>query len=114
MIKYDDLLIDFEDASRYKYQRAKHDRKLVRNALFQMEKLRKIGLEAEVQHCLDVYAIDHDYLTKKKYNEFAEKILFAETKGELDKLQEKICDAQLKEWLKSYLLELINRKANLL
>ena len=115
MIKYDDLLIDFEDASRYKYQRAKHDRKLARNALFQIEKLRKVGLNAEVQHCLDVYTIDYDYLTKKTYNEFAEKILFAETKSELTKLQEKICNTTFGEdWLKSDLLELINRKINLL
>ncbi len=115
MIKYGDLLIDFEDASRYKCQRAKHDRKLARNALFQIEKLRKVGLNAEVQHCLDVYTIDYDYLTKKTYNEFAEKILFAETKSELTKLQEKICNTTFGEdWLKSDLLELINRKINLL
>ena len=63
---------------------------------------------------LSTWTIDYDYMTKKTYNDFAEKILFSETKEELNILKQKICDIDLVDWLKADLLELINRKINLL
>ena len=114
-IKFIDLIIDKTDADRYKYQRAKHDRNISRSAMSQMQKLKKQAIKTEKKHCLSAYTIDCDYLTKRTYNDFAEKILFAETKSELTKLQEKIGNTEFGEdWLKSDLLELINRKRKLL
>lgn len=114
VIKHKELLVDLIDANRYKYQRAKHDRVLAKRAFSQLGSVQNKEREAEKAFSLSAYAIGCDYVSKKKYNDFAEKILFAETKEELSKLQEKIGDTELIDWLKSDLFELIKRKRNLL
>lgn len=113
-IKMEDLITDKIDADRYKYQRAKHDRNLSRNAGTQISKMIKKYRDIEIKHELSVYTIDTDYETKKMYNKFAEKIIFAETKAELDKLQDNINITNLVSNLKDDLLELIERKRKLL
>ena len=113
-LKFFDLIVDKEDADKYKYQRAKHDRNISRQAYYQMLKLKKYRNKIEEIEHISVCNIDYDYIMKKRYNDFAEKILFSETKDELNQLQQKICDSNLIDWLKSDLLELINRKINLL
>lgn len=114
MIKMQELIIDNADANRYKYQRAKHDRNLSRIAMSQISRLLKERETIQERHCLDTTDIDYDYQTKKTYNSFVEQILFAGSKGELTRLQEKICETKLVNWLKEDLIELISRKINLL
>lgn len=113
IIKMEDLITDKMDADRYKYQRAKHDRNISRGAIVQISKLLKERKNINWKYQLDIYDIDSDYQAKKMYNNFAEKILFSETRAELGKLQEKICATEIDEFLKNDLLELINRKINI-
>lgn len=113
IIKMEDLITDKMDADRYKYQRAKHDRNISRGAIVQISKLLKERKNIRGKYQLDIYDIDSDYQAKKMYNNFAEKILFSETRAELGKLQEKICATEIDEFLKNDLLELINRKINI-